>query len=232
MATALGCLFPSSSDLSCSVCKGSWREESLRRRGALGSEGQGENDMYESSIVVTMATALGCLSPSRGDLSCSVCEGSLREESLRRRGALGREGQGENSMYVSLLVVTMATALGCLSPSRGDLSCSVCKGSWREESLRRRGALGREGQGENDTYESSIVVTMATALGCRSSFRGDLSCSVCEGSWREESLRRRGALGSEGQGENSMYVSASLVTMALLVTIYGNSTGLSVSFLK
>ena len=30
-------------------------------------------------------------------------------------------------MYVRLLVVTMATALGCLSPSRGDLSCSVCK---------------------------------------------------------------------------------------------------------
>ena len=67
--------------------------------------------MYESSIVVTMATALGCLSPSRGDLSCSVCEGSLREESLRRRGALGREGQGENGMYMSLLMVILITML-------------------------------------------------------------------------------------------------------------------------
>ena len=57
-------------------------------------------------------------------------------------------GKEKNGMYVILLVVTMATALGCLSSFRGDLSCSVCEGSWREESLRRRGALGREGQGE------------------------------------------------------------------------------------
>ena len=53
-------------------------------------------------------------------------------------------------MYMSPLVVTMATALVCQSLSRmifrGDLSCSICDSSWKEESLGRGGALGREGQ--------------------------------------------------------------------------------------
>ena len=115
----------------------------------------------------------------------------------------------------------MATALGCLFPSSSDLSCSVCEGSWREESLRRRGALGREGQGENDMYESSIVVTMATALGCLFPSSSDLSCSVCKGIWREESLRRRGYWGGRGK-EKTVCMSLS--------GYYGNSTGLSVFF--
>ena len=55
--------------------------------------------MYESSIVVTMATALGCLSSSRGDLSCSVCEGQLERRVTEKERGTG-EGGARREQYV------------------------------------------------------------------------------------------------------------------------------------
>ena len=62
-------------------------------------------------------------------------------------------------MYMSPLAVTMATVLVCQSLSRmifrGDLSCSICDSSWKEESLRRGGGhlggWGNEGRGKEKT---------------------------------------------------------------------------------
>ena len=78
--------------------------------------------MYVSPLAVTMATALGsqslCRMIFRGDLSCSICDSSWKEESLRRGGT--GEGGARREWYVceSLTCYYMTTAVGCLSPSK------------------------------------------------------------------------------------------------------------------